>query len=592
MNETGNDSLTPFSALAAAERTDRGRVRENNEDVTLCLPAGGLFMVADGMGGAREGEVAARAVAEHVKDACSDPTQPLPARIRCCKEAINASSLWIRQYAARQGNPGMGTTVVMLLFDPFDPGAAVCLHAGDSRLYRFRNGILEQVTRDHSMANLAGVASEGQVPSLFRGVITRAVGVRRNVDLEVTYLDVARGDLFLLCTDGLHGMVERDELTRLLTLGSDLDTKAVHLVEAALSAGGDDNVTVILVRSGAAPETPPGQAPDAARSMPLPGREARARTEFGSPLIGLLMFALLGGLAVWFAFTPWRDSPAPAPAPPAVQAPPVQPDPVPAPPPEPPPVPVVSVIGTNEAVADWDRERGEVAADPELIKARHQVVRTAYYRLGDWSGKPLEPPSLMIAGRAEERPEAWFRYLETAQTQWVAFARTECARLRAEASCLNGAGLAALWRGARGTAADDPAFLELLAAWTEWKTELDRMELYLKDVADPAKPFLYGAQDSPFAPGRSAAEWGDRTWGQVLPLIGDLWKRRNEMAAQKGEAEAAWVDDSIRQANALWAGYVDSGHHVRVWRQRMDPVAAGSFFDRMAAGPERAADNP
>ncbi len=606
MNEPGNDNAAPFSALTVAERTDRGRIRENNEDVALSVPESGLFVVADGMGGPREGEVAARVVTEHLKDACSDPLLGFPGRIRRCKEAVNASSLWIRQYAARQGNPGMGTTVVVLLFDPWDPAAAACLHAGDSRLYRFRNGTLEQLTRDHSVAALAGADHEGQVPSLFRSVITRAVGVRRNVELETTSLDVARGDLYLLCTDGLNSMVSTDEITRVLGRASDLEAKAVALVEAALAAGGDDNVTVMLVRIGGAPDLVAEGCADAQaeRVLPTPARETRAKALTGSPLVSLLAIALLGIVGVWFAFVPWQNHTAPAssaalaaPVRPAAPPPPVSPVGIPetalAPPAVPPPAPEAVQQGPVSGEAAWPRERDEVATDPERLKARHQAVLKAFYQLGEWAGKPLSPPSLMMAGHAEDRPDAWVRYLTAAEIQWVGFCTTECSRMRVEAASLNPDGLNILFRWSSGTNEADPAFRALLADWEGWTRELDRMEQFLREEADPQKPFLYAVRPDLFASGRSAADLGDRTWDRVLPLVNTLWKKRDAMLARTGESGAAWVDDTIRQANTIWTGYTESDFRVRAWRQRMDPARIKSFFDRLTAEQrERGQENP
>jgi protein phosphatase len=596
MNETGNDNAAPFFALTVAERTDRGRVRENNEDVALSVPESGLFVVADGMGGAREGEVAARVVSEHLKDACSDPLLGFPGRIRRCKEAVNAASLWIRQYAARQGNPGMGTTVAVLLFDPWNQAAAACLHAGDSRLYRFRNGTLEQLTRDHSVAALAGADHEGQVPSLFRSVITRAVGVRRNVELETTSLDVARGDLYLLCTDGLNGMVSTDEITRVLGRASDLDAKAVALVEAALAAGGDDNVTVMLVRMGGAPDLVAEGCADAQaeRTLSAPARETRAKALSGSPLVSLLALALLGIVGVWFAFVPWRNHAASAasapPAAPVRAAQPPAPDipggipaPALAPPVVPPPAAGSAPQGPASGEAAWQRERGEVATDPERLKVRHQAVLNAFHQLSEWAGKPLAPPSLMMAGHAEDRPDAWVRYLAAAEIQWVGFCATECSRMRVEAGSLNPDGLNILFRWASGTDEADPAFRALLADWEGWTRELDRMEQFLRDEADPQKPFLYAASSGLFASGRSAADLGDRTWDRVLPLINTLWKKRDAMLARTGESGAAWVDDTIRQANAIWTGYTGADFRVRAWRQGLDPAGIKSFFERLAA---------
>jgi serine/threonine protein phosphatase PrpC len=622
--EAGKETRGLFGHLVFTERSDTGRVRENNEDVALCLPDSGLFLVADGMGGAREGEVAARAVADHLRDAVSDPALSLPSRIRRCREAVNEASHWIRQYASRQGNPGMGTTAVILLFDPDNPGAAACLHAGDSRLYRFRDGILEQVTTDHSVAALAGVVSDSHVPAMFRSVITRAVGVRRNVELEVTSLDVRRGDLFLLCTDGLHGMMAREDMSGILASDKDLDTKAVSLIEAALAGGGDDNATAVLVRAGTPAQIVPKTGPDGepvAPVIPEPARDSRTAHLNRGPLIGLLLvIALLGLAGIWFAFPPLRPTepaapervePATNPVPAVVPAPQVIPEkpaviepapeivpPQPPPPPPPPPVPPVPtnappVVAPEQAEALWKAEREDVAADPERLKERHAAVIAAFARLSAWTGKPLAPPSLMIAGQPDERPEAWFRYLSAAQAQWRAACEAETVRMRAESSCLSQPGLKALWRWVHppGEKVTEGSLKELVAAWEDWGRELSQMERFLKDEPGTG-PFLYALRPDLFTPGRNAADLGDKTWGPILGLVNQVWNRRGIWLDHAGEGGAVKVDEVIRQANSLWAGYGVAEFRIRPWRQTMKPDEAAPFFvalqDDVFSGPAKA----
>ena len=159
------------------------------------------------------------------------------------------------------------TTAVVLLFDAWHPGQGVCLHAGDSRVYLYRGDRFKQVTRDHSVAAAAGVSEEKSLPAFFRGVVTRAVGLDEHVDLEITPVEVHPGDLFLLCSDGLTKMVTDAALAKLLKkqLGvADLDGLAQHLVDAANTAGGEDNVSVVLVRVAAALPPARGGAPEAA----------------------------------------------------------------------------------------------------------------------------------------------------------------------------------------------------------------------------------------------------------------------------------------------------------------------------------------
>ncbi len=580
-----------FDQLTVAERTDKGRVRETNEDAILSLPRAGLFAVADGMGGAREGEVAARAVMDQLRDTCAEPALPLIARIRRCRDACNEASLWIRQYAARQGNPGMGTTVVVLLFDPLDPARGAVLHAGDSRLYRLRAGVLEQLTRDHSVAALAGVEHEGHVPAMFRSVITRAVGVRRKVELEITSFEVQNGDLFLICTDGLYNLVPRDVLAQILNSPRDLDHKAVALIEAALHGGGDDNVTVLLVRAGNAGQDGPVtmgaegvQLP--ACSIPEPAFDAPRRRGPQGPLMSLLTIALLGIAGVWFAFRPF-PSPGnqPVKLPERLVAQPVSVA-VPVSEEVSVPAPLVEELPAVSLEVVWQTEREGVAADPDRVKVRHAAVLAAFARLSAWSGKVVVPPSYMMAGAPEDRPEAWSRYLVRAQEQWRKAGVAECARMRAESSCLSTARLEWLWRWEHvpGSGSTSNSVLVATADWTAWAGELDRMEQFLR--AEPgAGPFLYALPANLFTPGRNAADLGDRAWDGVLPLVNSVWKRRDYWLARAGEAGTAPVEEAIRRANAIWAGYNEAGYATRPWRQAMNPDEVTAFFE--ALNPDR-----
>lgn len=571
-----------FSHFQFAERTDQGRVRENNEDVILALPEAGLFAVADGMGGAREGEVAARAAIEHLRESCGDAGVPLLTRVRRCRDAVNDASLWIRQYAARHGNPGMGTTLVALLFDFEDPASAAVLHAGDSRLYRFRDGALEQLTRDHSVAAMAGVSENGHLPPMFRSVITRSVGARRSVELETTALDVRRGDLFLLCSDGLSNLVSRDKMTVILASPRELEAQADELVKAALARGGDDNISVVLVRPDGAPD---GQLPvgavenqSPASDISSPARDTPRRGVWGS-LISLMAIALLGVLVVWYAFRAPAVPPPPAPSD-SVRAPaPPEPAALPAEAVVPAPVPETNAAADASSVqAAWQAERDDVAGEPDRLKDRHEAVAHAFAQLSAWTGKPLPTPSLMIAGEPGERSEAWSRYLEGAQAQWLALARAECARLRAEASCLLPGALQALWRWEQAWEPAPPAGLrETQAGWEDWIRELDQMERFLKEEHGE-KPFLYALRSDLFTPGRLAADLGDRTWNGVLPLVGGMWRKRDHWVRLAGPGDAGKVEEAIRQANAVTAGYRDAGYAVRPWRQKMDPAAVAAFF--------------
>jgi len=244
-----------FPYLTAAVLSDIGCRRENNEDAALILPECGVFAVADGMGGAAAGEVASRLTVEAIREAFSkSPDAPFAltaeSSARLLVRAVNNASRAIKAYAAAHGLADSGSTVVVLAFDRSTPARACVLHAGDSRAYRFRDGLLSRLTADHSLAAAAGITEEESLPVRFRGVITRAVGSAPDVELDRTFLDVRPNDLYLLCTDGLSKMVTDTQLAALLTRksGRPLEEQARLLIDQALQAGGEDNVSVLLVR--------------------------------------------------------------------------------------------------------------------------------------------------------------------------------------------------------------------------------------------------------------------------------------------------------------------------------------------------------
>lgn len=247
-----------FAYLSSAELTDVGRRRKNNEDSLVRLPESGVFCVADGMGGVQGGEVASKAVVDALKEAfTSSPDLPYAvtaaASARLVARAINRASQWIKARSDERGMAGTGSTAVVLVFDRAWPSRALVLHAGDSRAYRYRADKLVQLSADHSVAAAAGLPDDKNLPAMFRGVITRAVGLENAVVLEETATDVMAGDLFLLCSDGLNKMVSDKLLQKLLKKHRDGDLAAAAraLVDEALKAGGEDNVSAVLVRVAA-----------------------------------------------------------------------------------------------------------------------------------------------------------------------------------------------------------------------------------------------------------------------------------------------------------------------------------------------------
>ena len=244
-----------FLYLESGGCTDTGRKRSHNEDALLLLPEQGMFCVADGMGGMHGGEIASAAVVDGLrKEFGAAPAAGLARsqtrRVEGIRKTINDASGWIWKQADERGVSGTGTTAVIMIFDPHEPGHATVLHAGDSRAYCFRRDRLIQGTTDHSVAAAAGLKNEKSLPQMFRGVITRAVGLEKTVVLEETLVDVEPDDIFLLCSDGLTKLVPDKTIARLLKDGKNesLNVLAKSLVDAANSAGGDDNTSVVLIR--------------------------------------------------------------------------------------------------------------------------------------------------------------------------------------------------------------------------------------------------------------------------------------------------------------------------------------------------------
>lgn len=243
-----------FSHLTAAALSDLGRKRKANEDAILVLPEAGIFCVADGMGGAAGGELASRWTVDAVRSAFSAGGESAQKKARLHR-ALNEASRRIKAMADEQSIVGAGTTAVVLLFDDFQPDQAAILHAGDSRAYRFREGLMECLTADHSLAASAGLEHDGSLPSIFRGVITRAIGLDDTVELDEAVVQVKEGDCYLLCSDGLTKMLADGDIRNLVyaTPPPDPARLAAALVDEANRVGGEDNISVIVVRVGTLP---------------------------------------------------------------------------------------------------------------------------------------------------------------------------------------------------------------------------------------------------------------------------------------------------------------------------------------------------
>lgn len=237
-----------------------GLVRPGNEDAFLAAGDLGLYAVADGMGGAACGEVAARMAIDAVRAAIEDPNATWPSGSRGAPPAGSGLPLLVAGVeranarvhaaaAADSAKAGMGSTFTGILF--FESGAAIA-HVGDSRAWRLRAGRLEVLTADHTVVQ-AAVDAGAMTPeeariSKYRHIITRAIGTHPAIEVEHALLDVEAGDVYLLATDGLHGVVGDDEIAAILQAELDLHRAASHLMVATFDAGAPDNVTLVLLR--------------------------------------------------------------------------------------------------------------------------------------------------------------------------------------------------------------------------------------------------------------------------------------------------------------------------------------------------------
>ncbi len=230
--------------LAVCALTDIGMVRRSNQDSLIC--AGNLFGVADGMGGHLGGEIAS-GLARDTLVARLKGAEPSEEALRAGIDAAN-SAVFVRSEEDPDVH-GMGTTMTVLWFGA---ESVILGHVGDSRCYRLTGGRLEQVTRDHSMVMemvRAGVLTAEQAAvHPMRNVITRAVGTDPETEADVQTLPRTPGALWLVCSDGLHGMVGDAEIGEILKGEGEDSDRAHRLLEAALTAGGHDNISLVLVR--------------------------------------------------------------------------------------------------------------------------------------------------------------------------------------------------------------------------------------------------------------------------------------------------------------------------------------------------------
>jgi protein phosphatase len=246
-----------------AGMTDTGLLREHNEDSLLLLPEYGIVAVADGMGGHRSGDVASQLAISTLTDFFAvivgrDGTWPFPADPHLTDEenyVITGLRLANRRIFDRSlrtmADFGMGTTIVAAMFNR-NADRVTIGHVGDSRCYRIRGDEILQMTRDHSLISdarhMAPWMTDEEVSQLPPNVITRALGIREDVTVDVQIQDAQEGDVYLLCSDGLSGLVKDEMIHQIVTGAPSLDEACKTLIEKANFFGGTDNITAILAR--------------------------------------------------------------------------------------------------------------------------------------------------------------------------------------------------------------------------------------------------------------------------------------------------------------------------------------------------------
>jgi protein phosphatase len=226
-------------------KTDKGLVRKENEDAFCIEKDLGLLAIADGMGGHASGEVASKMAIEILKESLKKEEEPLPGRLRSVVKLANRTIYEAAQSQSQLN--GMGTTLTALQLDGNRLSIA---HVGDSRAYLIRGGVIEQITDDHTIVSeqvaRGTMTREEAARSDMRNILSRALGIGPEVDVDVEELAVSEGDHIVLCSDGLSELVSEDEILLEIESSSRPEIVCDELVDLANQRGGEDNITVIV----------------------------------------------------------------------------------------------------------------------------------------------------------------------------------------------------------------------------------------------------------------------------------------------------------------------------------------------------------
>jgi protein phosphatase len=250
-----------------ASCSNTGLVREHNEDYIASDELHGIMVLADGMGGYQAGEVASKIAVTTMMDELVTALKNLPPAKQEIANGYHRATILLEQAVLKANRAiyeaaeqkvtyrGMGTTVVAAVFRS---GLISIAHVGDSRLYRFRDGELEQLTKDHSvlqeLIDCNFFTREQARHSPNRNLVTRALGVNESVTVDIKEYKILSQDIYLLCSDGLNDMLEDVEIKTVMNqYKNNLTQCAEQLVQAANEQGGEDNISVILARPRSAP---------------------------------------------------------------------------------------------------------------------------------------------------------------------------------------------------------------------------------------------------------------------------------------------------------------------------------------------------
>jgi len=237
--------------ISAVSESSVGLVRENNEDHLLADGVLGVYGVADGMGGGADGEKASEIVCAEVATLLRLQPLDFAARMEAVCNAIICSNAAIYDYSTAMKFDQMGSTASLLVLDPEDGSQAAICHIGDSRIYRFRKGAIRLLTQDHSVGaelarRLGTMAECASRSNPLSHVLTRAIGTGKSVSPDWKKLVVEPGDRYLLCTDGVHDVIEDERMLEIVGKGSLAEAKR-SLAQAVMEEGAPDNFSFVIL---------------------------------------------------------------------------------------------------------------------------------------------------------------------------------------------------------------------------------------------------------------------------------------------------------------------------------------------------------